>query len=368
MKWTPGVLALVTAASFTTLVAVGVGYVVHVDPDQAALARAVPRTTGTASSSPGTTVPAADVPGFGVTLTARPAPAPAPAKKAKPKPKAKPQHRPSKTPDPTPEPPPVLDFTISSFNMLGSSHTSGAGKRPGMASGRTRAGRAADLVRRHGSDVVGFQEMQGDQLAAMQRQTSMDFYPGFSMARRDTENSIGWRRAEFVAVEKHTVTIPYFDGHGRAMPYVRLRSLSTGLEAWFANFHNPADTSQYPRQQRWRDRATSIEISLANRLTEDTGLPVFITGDMNERDEYFCRMTGGAPMVAARGGSHSGGCRPDNPRAVDWIFGSQGVTFSGYFEDRSHLVDITTDHPVVVSRVRIVGEAPDPEDGTTPTD
>ena len=353
MKWTPGALALVTAACFATLVAVGVGYVVHADPDQAALARAVPRTTPTAASSPSATSLAVDVPGPAVTLTARPTPS------KKPKPKAK---KPARTSEPTPEPPPVLDFTISSFNMLGSSHTSGAGKRPGMASGRTRAGRAADLVRRHGSDVVGFQEMQGDQLATMQRQTSMDFYPGFSMARRDTENSIGWRRGEFVAVEKHTVTIPYFDGHGRAMPYVKLRSISTGLEAWFANFHNPADTSQYPHQQRWRDRATSIEISLANRLMDDTGLPVFITGDMNEREEYFCRMTGGAPMVAARGGTHNGGCQPRNPRAVDWIFGSQGVTFSGYFEDRSHLVDITTDHPVVVSRVRIVGETPDPGD------
>jgi hypothetical protein len=50
---------------------------------------------------------------------------------------------------------------------------------------------------------------------------------------------------------------------------------------------------------------------------------------------------------------------------VDWIFGSQGVSFSGYFEDRSHLVDITTDHPVVGSQVRIVGDAKDPR--ATPT-
>ena len=97
-------------------------------------------------------------------------------------------------------------------------------------------------------------------------------------------------------------------------------------------------------------------------MINETGLPVFITGDMNERDSYFCRMTGGAPMVAARGGSHNGGCQPGNPRAVDWIFGSQGVTFSGYFEDRSRLVDRTTDHPVVVSQVRIVGEPTDPAD------
>ena len=33
MKWTPGTLALVTAAVLVTLVAVGVGYVVHHDSD-----------------------------------------------------------------------------------------------------------------------------------------------------------------------------------------------------------------------------------------------------------------------------------------------------------------------------------------------
>ena len=30
---------------------------------------------------------------------------------------------------------------------------------------------------------------------------------------------------------------------------------------------------------------------MVNRLRTETGLPVFVTGDMNERDEYFCQMT-----------------------------------------------------------------------------
>ena len=345
MKWTPGTLALVTAAVFVTLVAVGVGYVVHHDSDTVSNPRSTRTTPAQSPSvSPAPQLPTM-IPGNPLTLTAKPSPTKKPHKK---------KHK-------KPEPPPVLDFTLTTFNMLGSSHTSQSGKRPGMASGRVRAGRAAVLLNRHGTDVAGFQEMQGDQLAAMQRHTSMDFYPGFSLRRRDSENSIGWRRDRFVAVERHTVTIPYFNGHGRAMPYVRLKNLDTGLEAWFANFHNPADTRQYHHQQRWRSRATSIEVNLANRLMK-TGLPVFITGDMNERDSYFCRMTAGAPMVAARGGTHNGGCQPGNPRAVDWIFGSQGVTFSNYQEDRSRLVDITTDHPVVSTSVRIVGES----SGTSP--
>jgi hypothetical protein len=225
-----------------------------------------------------------------------------------------------------------------------------------MASGAVRAVGAAELLRRHGSDVVGFQELQGSQLVALRKSTNLDFYPGF--ATGDSENSIGWRRDRFALVEKHTVPIPYFNGGTRRMPFIKLRSLSSGLEAWFANFHNPAETARYHQQQRFRDEATRIQISLVNQLIAQTALPVFVTGDMNERSEYFCRFTAGAPMVAARGGSNvNGRCLAGRPRAVDWIFGSQGVEFLGYVEDRSPLVDVTTDHPVITARVRIVGEA-----------
>lgn len=254
--------------------------------------------------------------------------------------------------------PPTLDFTLSSFNVLGSSHTfgSGKGKKPGMAAGSVRARWAARLIRQHRAEVVGFQELQNNQLAVLRRHTNMDFFPGSSMRRADSENSIGWRRDRWAAVETRTVTVPYFNGNGRQMPYVRLRNLATGLDAWFANFHNPADTRRFPGQQRFRSRAADIEVALANRLIRETHTPVFITGDMNDRDAYFCALTGGAPMLAARGGSNSGVCRPENPRAVDWIFGSQGVTFTDYVEDRSELVGRTSDHPMLVARVRLTGD------------
>jgi hypothetical protein len=59
-------------------------------------------------------------------------------------------------------------------------------------------------------------------------------------------------------------------------------------------------------------------------------------------------------MVAARGGSNGpGGCAAGSPRAVDWVFGSAGVRFTGYTEDRGPLVDRTTDHPVVVARATV---------------
>jgi hypothetical protein len=262
-------------------------------------------------------------------------------------------------PAPTPLPPaPTVDFVLSSFNVLGASHTAAGGNKPGWASGQVRAVRAARLIRRHGAEVIGFQELQASQLLTLRRHTDLDFYPGFALPSRDSENSLGWRRSRWVAVETHVVRIPYFAGGLRAMPYVRLRHRDTGIEAWFANFHNPADTARFPRQKRFRARATGIQIALTNRLITRTGLPVFVTGDMNERSSYFCRFTAATPMVAARGGSNNGRCQPGRPRAVDWIFGSQGVAFTGYLEDRSSLVDETTDHPMIVARVHVTGKRP----------
>ena len=362
MKWSQRVTSVVTAVCFVALVALGVEYVMHADRSGPTAARdphgtvsPTPTTSPTAAGSSPQTTPVPN----GVTISARPRlPSASPVRRARPHRRHRLQ--PVATPTPTFLPPPTLDFVLTTFNMLGASHTAPGGTHPGYASGKVRALRAAELIRRHGSDVVGFQELQGIQLAVLRRHTNLGFWPGFSPSVHDSENSIGWRRDEWTAVEKHTIRIPYFDGGARAMPVVRLRSRSTGLEAWFANFHNPAETSRYHHQQRFRSRATLIESELANRLITGTGLPVFVTGDMNERGSYFCRFTGMTPMVAARGGSNSGRCRPSGSGGIDWIFGSQGVQFFDYQVDDSHLVDITTDHPVVTSHVRITGDAKNP--------
>jgi hypothetical protein len=213
---------------------------------------------------------------------------------------------------------------------------------------------AVDLLAQHDVDVVGFQELQSDQLRELQRLApGYDAYPGTRLTSREAENSVAWRSSVWELVRPETFSVPYFDGNRRRMPVVLLRHRATGLTAYFANVHNPADTRQYHGQQRWRDQATAVEVALVNRLTA-TGIPVFLTGDMNERDSYFCALTSGTSMVAARGGSNGpGGCDAQNPRAVDWVFGSAGVRFSSYDEDRSPLVDRTTDHPVVSTRASI---------------
>ncbi len=250
--------------------------------------------------------------------------------------------------------PPQATFTVSSFNVLGASHTPPGGTR---AVGTTRIVWAKQLLDLHHVDVVGFQEMQGVQLAKFQQLagSSWAVYPGFSLRPRDTENSIGWRTDRFELVEATTVGIPYFDGNRRSMPIVLLRNKRSGLLSYFANFHNPADTATYRNQGQWRAEATRIEVALQNQLRQ-TGIPSFMTGDMNERAPYFCRVTKESPVKAARGGYWSNNvCYANKPRAIDWIFGSPELTWSRYLEDRSALVAKTTDHPLIVTDVTVDG-------------
>jgi hypothetical protein len=262
------------------------------------------------------------------------------------------------TPAPAPAPAPAdasTDLTIASFNVLGSSHTRGAG---GYASGVRRTKGVVRLLAEHDVEVVGLQEMQADQMRSFQQRTDGAYamYPGFSGRREiDGENSLAWDRSTWEAVEKHTFTIPYFHGNRRTMPLVKLRNLSTGMTAWFVNVHNPASTREHGGSAKWRARDIRSEARLARRL-HATGVPVFLTGDMNEREQAFCPLTGQAPLQAARGGSHADGtCRAGDPKYVDWAFGSTQLTFADYVEDRGAVDRRTSDHPIVVSDAHIDG-------------
>ena len=250
------------------------------------------------------------------------------------------------------------DFTMSSFNVLGSKHTSGSGrKKKRFASGPARIRLAAKALDLHGVDVVGFQELQMDQWAEFMAVAGDRYatWPG-GVTRRMVQNSVGWRTDTWDFVEGHTIQIPYFEGILWDMPVVLLRHKATGIQAYFANFHNPATNRKRGNNDALRADATTRQISMARSLAYETGLPVFITGDMNERATYFCRLTAEAPMKAANGGSTKNGvCTPPpNPMPVDWIFGTrQRAKFTNYVRDDSKLVNRITDHFMIRTDVRI---------------
>jgi hypothetical protein len=249
------------------------------------------------------------------------------------------------------------EFRISSFNVLGASHTRSGGRHARMASGAYRIRLAVRFLDREGIDVAGLQEFQMPQFEEFVRVAGDRFgvWPG-GVSRRTVQNSIVWRLDQFTFVTGHTVQIPYHDGVLWDMPVVLLRHNVTGQLAYFANFHNPATNRRHRDGDVWREIATGIETSLVKTLAKETRLPVFVTGDMNAREDYFCRMVSEAPMRAANGGSYKHGvCTPPpRPMPVNWIFGvKRRGKFSDYVRDDSRLVNRITDHFVVHADVSI---------------
>jgi hypothetical protein len=258
-------------------------------------------------------------------------------------------------PNPRRAAPPVLTFRMASFNALGSSHTHKGGRRKQKASGYARTHRAGQYVLDNNIDLVGFQEMQGDQRNAFMAATGGRYalYPGNQLRGMDGENSIAYRLDTWELVKADSVPIPYFGGRPRNMPVILLKNKQTGITAYFANFHNPADTGEYGKQGRWRAAAKAREAELFGQLRE-TGYPLFVTGDMNERQSWFCTVAGPGDLKAAAGGEGArNGCSVAGGFRIDWIVGSHDVTFSNYREDRSGLVAWMTDHPVVMADVTI---------------
>ncbi len=247
-------------------------------------------------------------------------------------------------------------FHVASFNVLGYSHTVKGGDAKGYAGGEKRMEYAREVLRNRHVNVVGFQELQPQQFEKFKQLTGKrwSLYPGARLERIAMHNSIAWKKRVWEKLETGYLRIPYFFGDPVKMPVVKLRHKDTGRVVYFANFHNPADS--FGEAQKWRDRARRKEIALANRAAEEH-VPLIITGDMNERDKYFCNMVAKAPMRAANGGSHVPGqrCETPVPMGIDWIFGARSVDFTGYQKVETRLVQKTTDHPFVVARATIPG-------------
>ena len=208
------------------------------------------------------------------------------------------------------------------------------------------------ILERHRLDLVGLQELQGDQrrdFAA--RATGWQAFPGTTLGPGVGENSVAWRTDTWEPVRTEVVDVPYFRGRLVRAPYVLLRHRATGVQVWLSTFHNPASTPRNRDQQVHRDAATEVEIALFRRL-EATGVPQLVTGDMNERGRYFCRVTAAVALTSPAGGSNDGTCRPPMT-GIDQVLGSAGVRWTGHEVHRDALVRRTTDHPVVVASARI---------------
>lgn len=241
-------------------------------------------------------------------------------------------------------------FRVATFNVLGASHTTAGGNKRGWLPASVRMGYAVSTLGTYDVDVVGLQEFESSQYQAFAARTggAWGVYPGLSGDPRAVRNSIAWRNDTWELVQGSTFQIPYFHGSRVPTPLVLLKNIETGREVYFINVHNPATTGRWGNNERWRDAATSIEVSLITQL-HTAGYPVVLTGDFNEREEVFCRITGSTTMRAANGGSVGSPCVPPGNLNVDWVFGSPEIEFTDFLATKAGVIPRATDHPLVVA-------------------
>ncbi|GAB2444577.1 hypothetical protein GCM10027062_25660 [Nocardioides hungaricus] len=227
--------------------------------------------------------------------------------------------------------------TVGSFNVLGSQHTGPGGTMKRYPPASVRSAGAAGLIAAHDVDVVGTQELQADQLAAITARTGLTAWPGTAWGSEETDNSILYDDARFDYVSGDSITIPFM-GRPRPQPILRLRDTATQREFYVVNAHLSAGGGRYLTERRQGQAAL---ISLVGDLRA-TGLPVLVTGDMNDREEFYCRVVGPAGLLASNGGG-AGCAPPPGPIPVDWVVGA-GVTWSGYWRDTSAVTRRISNH------------------------
>lgn len=240
-----------------------------------------------------------------------------------------------------------LSSEVMTLNILGSQHTAPGGARPNFAPGRVRSEWAKTLISQRGATLIGLSEPQPDQIASLDVATNgnFSFYPGNTMGYEAAPQSVMWKDSDWTYVWGNTVQMPFMKA-SRPQALVRLRNTSTGREIYWINAHlSPG------KMQADRDKGMDIIKQVVKRLGGD-GLPVLVTGDLNEHAKAFRRIACPLDLDAAVGGETKGDtCRLPAAMRVDWIFGRG--TFENTEVNQGAQVRRTTDHAVVSSRFTV---------------
>jgi endonuclease/exonuclease/phosphatase family metal-dependent hydrolase len=243
-----------------------------------------------------------------------------------------------------------LTFRIATFNVLGDGHTAPYAHDDNFAPSRIRAEWMADVLDSLGSpDIVGMQEVDAGQLPGIMRATQgrYDVWPGTAVAG-GVQQSVMWRTDTWTATVKDTIVIPFIKFQ-RAQPVVKLENKATGRSIWVINVHNA------PRDyQSQRNQALKLEVAKIKELRK-TGLPVFLVGDFNEKNNAFCKVVGQTDLTTPMGGSATkDSCDPPGRlMRIDWIFGGADIAFDDFAMNRSPLKMWTNDHLIPVASVTV---------------
>jgi endonuclease/exonuclease/phosphatase family metal-dependent hydrolase len=216
-----------------------------------------------------------------------------------------------------------------------------------------RARRAKRWLAAEGTSVVGLQEGQVDQLKALTRSGEWTSYPDPRQSQNtQTAQSVAWRSAEWSLLEGRTFTIPFDHTQTREQPMVLLRHTTTGRRVWVITMHLTVGGGERALRER---RIGTNRLVRHVRELEATGVPVIVTGDMNDRETFFCRVAGSTTLRSPVGGGHDGVCSLPAAMRIDWIFGTPTVQWRDFRYADDALLDRITDHVVPVATATLGG-------------
>ena len=137
----------------------------------------------------------------------------------------------------------------------------------------------------------------------------------------------------------------------RPQTVVRLRHKESRREFYVINMHPSAGHGG--KYASSRNAAFGTLVSYVNQLKSQR-VPIFVTGDMNDRGNFYCRVIPPTGLVAAQGGGGTCGTAP-RMRPVDWITGYGNVSFTNYVDDFSSESKRVSDHPFVSATATMRG-------------
>jgi endonuclease/exonuclease/phosphatase family metal-dependent hydrolase len=217
--------------------------------------------------------------------------------------------------------------TVATLNVLASQHTTRGGDHPGWPSASWRTPREAAALAAHGVDVVGLQEVKPDQLDGLMASTGFKAFPGYEFGSQETDNSVLYdpSRFDFVSGSQFSIV---FMSRPRPQTILRLRDKQTQREFYVVNMHTSAGHDRGHTATRYAGMAKAVDV--INGLKSE-GLPVFVTGDMNDRAPFRSRVLTPSGMSAAIDGAWRARNFGSGWMAVDWIASAGDVTWSDYW-------------------------------------
>lgn len=243
-------------------------------------------------------------------------------------------------------------FTVKlmSYNVLGSTHTTARGDEPSYGPGTERAHWAAEVIRTYAPDLFGTQETEFDQLTVLQAELpNYTFWPGNASNEPAVRTNLAFDNTRFSMVASGYITVQ-FVGLKRTDPYLQLQDKKTGRKFWFFNVHNSPNRHAAGTFAAERRAQLTAEVKVVNQLAQSA--PVLMTGDFNDHDYTYCRLTSATALRAAQGGGVSP-CRLPAWHAIDWIFGTRVSSWTNVHRDRGPLVARSTDHHIFVATATV---------------